>query len=128
MLTCYLFSAVEGQVLDHGQPIRQAHVRRRYHWTWGGKTYEEVTTTDDDGRFHFPIAKQRMLWGWILVHQPVISQDIIIEHGGQSYIGWKFTKMNYDDQGEWNGPMRLRFHLELPPSRHTTGYGNFERI
>lgn len=125
-----LFSEVNGRLLLNGQPAAGATVEREYYWRWGEKNYKDTVVADSDGRFHFPVATGRTLFGMLMIHQPVIEQKMKVDHQGKSYDIWEFMKMDYDFDSELaragrsKRPLRLvcrleqdmRVNLDLGPS------------
>lgn len=111
----YLFSAVTGTVLDHGEPVRDAEVRRTYTWAWKETTATDRAHTDAAGRFALPAITGSSVTGALLPHEPVVTQEIVIERRGVVYKAWSFTKHNYRNNGELGGALRLTCRLEDPP-------------
>lgn len=113
----FLFSEVQGVVLDKGKPVQDAEVERIYNWGWKDVTKQEKTTTDQEGRFHFNPVVESTFFGSILPHEPVITQKILIRYQGIDYKAWMFTKHNYEENGELNGrPIHLICNLDSEPS------------
>ena len=119
-----LFSPVNGVVLFNGEPVAGAALTRSWFWHWKDRRGEDVTHTDAAGRFSFPAVYGSSLLGGILPHEPVIEQKIIIDHAGDSYRAWVYTKGLYSENGERNGmPIRLTCRLESEPSRKEGIFG-----
>lgn len=115
--TLYLFSSVQGVVLDKGKPVPGAEVERIYNWGWKDLTGQEKIVTGPDGSFHFDPVVESSFWASILPHEPVVTQKILIRHGGVEYKAWMFTRHNYEENGELNGkPVRLTCDLGSEPS------------
>lgn len=110
--TLYLFSEVEGTVVQNGQPVAGVEVEQEYHWRWGDVRRRTTVTTDAQGRFHFPEATGTSLTASLVPHEPVITQRITLRHQGSEHKGWVFTKHDYDRLGEVQG-RRLSFVCDL---------------
>ncbi len=84
MPTFYLFSPIEGTVLSNGKPVSHTKVVRTSISGWfdGRKKYREETTTDENGKFNFPVRIAKfsgsMLFSW-LPHEAVITQEILLD-------------------------------------------------
>ena len=67
-------------------------------------------------------------FGSLIPHEPVVQQTIVIRSGGTEYQAWKFTKHNYDANGEAGRALKLRCELgaknefHLLDARAKTGY------
>jgi hypothetical protein len=117
-----LFSEVRGVVLANGSPAADATVERT--WDWGRKPGSDRARTDAEGRFALPAVLRRSLLASILPHEPVIRQEMHIEHGGERRQAWLFVKHNYEVDGERKGrPIRATFHLEAEPENREGIYG-----
>lgn len=133
-----LFSPLSGVVLDHGEPVAGALVKRHVHWIWGHRTRDDAITTDVDGRFAFAALEDTMLLGSLLPHEPRVEQRIAIEHGGRSHLAWSLDKRNYEANGELihfdearglvplrdpSRPMRITCRLEAAEHRNGKVHG-----
>lgn len=117
--TLYLFSEVEGIVLQDGQPVEGAVVEQEYYWHWGDQRRTSTTLTDQNGHFHLPAVTGKSLTSQFFPHEPVIVQYLRIRHAGQSYKGWFHSKHNYDEKGEYGeSPLRLQCDLRDKPGPH----------
>lgn len=117
--TLYLFSEVNGIVLLDGKPVQGVEVDQEYSWHWGDKKDRKVTTTDAQGRFHFPLITGKSFTAGLLPHEPVIDQRMRLYYQGKEYQGWFHSKHNYDDLGELNGrPLNLVCDLNDEPAPH----------
>ncbi len=119
-----LFSEVHGVILKSGQPVANARVERRYTWAWkNDRKFQDHTTTDTQGRFHFPAAMETSFWGGVLSHQPQILQIINIHYDDKIYRAWNLEKRNYEVNGEVNGQaLKLLCDLDSEPSTKEGGY------
>jgi hypothetical protein len=118
----YLFSEVEGVVVDGGAPVAGAVIEREYVWEWNDKRGSDRIETDASGRFKFPAITGSSLMASLLPHEPAINQKILIRANGQTYEGWISTKPNYTQNGELDGkPIKLHCDLKTPPKRTSTG-------
>ncbi|MGY4533728.1 hypothetical protein ACVW0Y_002861 [Pseudomonas sp. TE3786] len=116
--TLYLFSEVNGIVLLDGKPVQGVEVDQEYHWHWKDEKARRVTTTDAQGRFHFPLITGKSLTA-ALPHEPVVEQRMRLYYQGKEYQGWYQSKHNYDDLGELNGrPLNLVCDLNDEPAPH----------
>ena len=114
-----LFSAVEGVVLERGQPVPGAQIERSYSWTWKKQQGTDQASTDAQGRFQFPAIQGSSFFRGFLPHEPMVEQTILIHHGGKTYKAWMFDKRNYEQNGELAGkPIVLSCSLETEP-RHS---------
>lgn len=122
-----MFSAVQGVVTDHGQPVAGATIERQFKWAWKGETGVDRTQTDAEGRFHFsPIWRSSFLGG-LLPHEPSVEQEITIEQAGKRFTAWQFVRDSYDENSELFGQsIRLHCDLSTPPSKHMLEH-NFVR-
>ena len=107
-----LFSEVRGTVLQHGQPVAHARVSREYRWAWKQHTGVDETTTDGQGRFHFPAIAGRSFTARWLPHEPSVRQTITVEFAGRRHPVWAHDKANSRDHGEIGGPIVLTCPLD----------------
>ncbi|HWU76938.1 MAG TPA: DUF6795 domain-containing protein [Rhodanobacter sp.] len=122
-----LFSAVKGVVLNHGEPVQGARIERSYKWAWKDRSGGDQTVTDDKGEFALPAIWGHSLLGSLLPHEPVVDETMLIQHGGQTYKAWMFTRGNYTENGELNGrPIVLVCRLEAEVTHHDQVYGMCE--
>lgn len=109
-----LFSAVDGQMLDHGKPVSGLKIERSYSWNAEDDApkpgdlvlHKDVVVTDQQGRFHFDEVKGDPQ----IEHdygRPVVSiiQDIDWLKGNEQrvsmFYGWRD---NYDSAQETGYP------------------------
>ncbi len=119
-----LFSAVEGVVLDHGEPVAGASIERAYKWVWKDEQGHDETTSTPDGRFSLPEIRGSSFFGSFLPHEPIVKQSIVIHHGGKDYEAWIYDKRNYEVNGELDGrPIRLRCDLATEDKEGGEIYG-----
>jgi len=117
--TLTLFSEIRGRVMQDGKPVSGAEVERSYRWHWKDQVGADKTTTDTHGEFSFPAVTGSTFLGSLMPHEPVIEQTIIIRTGGNEYQAWKYSKHNYDANGEFPGrTLRLRCDLADAPTYH----------
>lgn len=116
--TLTLFSDVSGSVIQNGKPVAGAEIERRYHWHWKDQQTSETTVTDAQGRFQFPAATASSFFGSLIPHEPVVQQTILIRSGGTEYRAWKYTKHNYEANGEVGRALRLRCELGSEDAYH----------
>lgn len=124
--TLYLFSEVEGVVLQDGQPVEGAVIEQEYVWHWGDQRRTSTTLTDQHGHFQFPVVAGKSLTAQFIPHEPVIVQYLRIRYDGHSYKGWFHAKHNYDVKGEYGeSPLRLQCDLRDDPGSHaeTASFG-----
>ena len=108
-----LFSEVNGVVLKDGKPVANAEVTRYFHWHWKDRKSNESTTTNSQGEFHFDAVREKSVTASLMFHEPLVSQDIKIFVDGQEYKAWRFTKHDYEDNGELNGrAIKMKCALE----------------
>ncbi|PIE83284.1 MAG: hypothetical protein CSA09_02090 [Candidatus Contendobacter odensis] len=96
-----VFSEVKGIVLQNGVPIANATIEQRYFL--GDKPYSNTTASDSQGQFKFPVAYSSSFFRSIMPHEPIVRQKIFIQHNGESYEAWNYTKRNYRVNGERDG-------------------------
>ena len=112
-----LFSEVNGVVLKDGKPVANAEVVRYYHWHWKDSKSTESTTTNDKGEFHFEAVREKSMTASLMFHEPLITQEIKIRLDDQEYKAWRFTKHDYQNNGELNGrAIKMTCDLETEPS------------
>jgi hypothetical protein len=109
MPTFYLFSPIEGTILSNGKPVANAKIVRTSisgWFDWSSK-YTEETTTDENGKFSFPVRKAKfsgsMLFSWF-PHEAVITQEILLNQWWRTHFIWWAVKRNYDLYGELKNP------------------------
>ena len=108
-----LFSEVNGVVLKDGKPVANAEVTRYWHWHWKDKKSTERTITNNKGEFHFDTIRKKSTTASLMFHEPLITQDIKIFVGNEEYKAWRFTKHDYENNGELNGrPINIKCSLE----------------
>src|SRR5437899_2930988 len=93
-----LVSPLSGTLVANGKPVAGAKVTRRYHSHWYKDQVEEVVRTDAKGYFEFKGAWKKAVVE--VLHQPVIEEQVIVEHNSTNYTVLDVTKMNYDSFGE----------------------------
>lgn len=112
----HLFSAVQGIVVQKGQPVKGAVVEREYFWHWKDTREKLQAETNANGEFHFADVTATSHLGRLLPHEPVVQQTIRITHQGQTYTAWAFDKADYDANSELEGkPISLICDLDQPP-------------
>jgi len=112
----YVFSEMNGTVLDNGKPVEGAILKRRGDH-YNDKVYEGTTSTDKEGKFHFAAISTWSLRP--LMWETVIDQDIVISYEGKEYLGWRSYKRNPHQRGELvneedrsSQPINCSFNLE----------------
>jgi len=117
----YVFSEMNGTVLDNGKPVEGAILKRRGDH-YNDKVYEDTTSTDKEGKFHFAAISTWSLRP--LMWETVIKQDIMIYHDGKEHIGWSAFKQNTHQRGELVDeedknatPINCVFHLDQDDSK-----------
>lgn len=90
-----LTSDLSGIVTKNGKPVEGAEILFRADSHWYGESEEKVVITGTNGEFEIP--QWNLVRSLVLVHQPVIKQEIIIRFEGKAYEGWKYTRMSYTD-------------------------------
>lgn len=137
MLKLCLFSPVKGIVVKNGQPVVGAVIERTCKWNWKGyKNEGDQTITDEKGEFSLP-----GIYSWLSVvqlvpHEPVIHQQILIKHEGETYNAWAHCKHEYGEFAELDiaeavgalhglhgQPIRLYCELTVEPKNHGGGWG-----
>jgi hypothetical protein len=128
MFKVCLFSPVKGKVVNKGQLVVGAVIERSYDWAWKDQKGHDQTETDQNGEFSLPAIYGTMILGSVLPHEPVIEQDIIINHEGTAYKAWHCYKREYDEFGELRGvlkqcPITLYCDLQSTFRRFEIGSG-----
>jgi len=117
--TLTLFSEVTGVVLRDGKPVAGAEVERRYIWHWKDQKGSDKALTDAKGEFKFPAITGSTFLGSLIPHEPVVQQSIVIRYSGSEIHAWKYTKHNYEANGEFPGrKLRMRCDLNGQPTYH----------
>ncbi len=98
-----MFSEVQGVVLKDGKPVAGAKVVREYTWAWNDASQKDEIITGTDGKFQFTLTNRLSLLTSIFPHEPVIHQKITITSESKEYLAWRFSKHDYDENGELNG-------------------------
>jgi hypothetical protein len=93
-----LVSPLSGTIVANGKPVDGATVTRNYHSHWYKEDVETVTHTDANGNFEFDGAWKNAAVD--VLHQPVVEEQIVVEHKGKTYTVFVVTKMNYECFGE----------------------------
>lgn len=94
----YPFSGFDGVIVYQGTPLKHTTVKRTY--DWNGTIHEDITQTDENGRFHFSsvaIEARESL------SQFVSSQSIFIYHEDNEIQIWSCGKILEDEFGEFGG-------------------------
>lgn len=66
-------------VAGDGSGVPGVTVVRRWEWGWNGRTGEEVTVTDGEGRFEFGTVTGRSLSARIAPHEPSIRIQLVAQ-------------------------------------------------
>ena len=91
-------------------------VTRSYNWHWKSKKASDSVTTASDGGFAFDAVFADSFSGKWMPHEPVIEQQIVIEHGGSRFEAYIKAKRDYDENSELNGrAFRLECELNRTP-------------
>ena len=124
MAKMVIFSAVQGRVLEQGEPVAGAVVEREFRWAWKDETGTDRATSGADGSFSLPAIERSSFLGSLLPHEPMVRQTILIRHGGKTYKAWMFDKGNYDNNGELKGrPIVMVCRLENAPKKTGEVFG-----
>ncbi len=112
-----LFSPVSGVVLDGGQPVAGAVVKRSY--LWSDLRREDETVTDQAGEFAFEAGLVKSLLWSIIPHSPAIMQSITIHIGDRQFDAWTYQKGDYALNSESSGkPFSIRCELTDEAQEH----------
>jgi hypothetical protein len=99
-----LASPVGGQLLDDREPVANATVTRTMDVAMLGQTATQTTTTNEDGKFSFPIAVSerffRNLFRRVVPHEPNISVNYRVEINNETRLFLSLTKSTYDEGAE----------------------------
>ncbi|MEM9061385.1 MAG: carboxypeptidase-like regulatory domain-containing protein [Pseudomonadota bacterium] len=123
--TLTLFSEMNGRlVTTDGAPVSGASIKRTWKWAWDESEGEDITTTDDDGRFSFDKVTARSFSAGILPHEPSVFQEISTPGDEGPVILWYARKSSYDDMSELGGrPFRVVCQLSKEPIEGALFYG-----
>ena len=111
-----VFSAVEGIVIQDGEPIKNAIIKRTY--TWDGNDITDEIKTNEKGEFSLPEKYESSIWAFF-PHNPSIIQFIKVYVNDVEFQAWGYQKGNYDSNGELNGKsMQLLCDLDSPKETH----------
>jgi len=108
----YIFSEVDGVVHLNGKPLPNVEVIQYYRSEEYNQSATNPTTTDNQGKFHFPAVTKYAFFGYPV--EPVNEQKITIVHNNTEYKGWWYFKHNYDDNGEIDKKISLTCDLSAP--------------
>jgi hypothetical protein len=103
MAKIYLFSEVQGVVMNQGKPVVGAVVEQQYFWHWKSERGQTEVKTDAEGKFTFPAIIKSSLMASVLPHEPFIEQTILIKQEDNTYKAWMFDKRDYEKNGELEG-------------------------
>ena len=95
-----LFSALEGQLTLQGKPATGAKINL---WIkWKNEEGEHFSfTADENGFFHIP--QKVATYKENALAQIVITQEITVEYGNESYLIWTLSKTSIHQFGELGG-------------------------
>ncbi len=103
-----VFSSVNGTITLNGEPVKGAKVIRRVE-DRDGKSKNDETITDENGKFTMPARHERFLnpiqevYGW---------QYIDVIHNGETKEIWYFVKGNEGENTEFGeSPINLKCEL-----------------
>ncbi len=112
-----LASPMEGVVVNNGEPVEGAVVKRTLHWK--ESSFEDAVVTTSAGVFALPERTTKALLWKFLPHEPVIKQKIHIEFEGKTYLAWRYTKHDYEMNGEREGrPLNLLCEIQAETRSH----------
>lgn len=89
-----LFSALEGQVKQAGQPLAGARLVREWDFPENKVQGRDEATTDASGHFRFGVVLHPYRRARFFPQEPVVVQAIRISHGGTDWRVWSATKMD----------------------------------
>ncbi|WP_045825405.1 DUF6795 domain-containing protein [Teredinibacter turnerae] len=105
-----LTTDISGVVTKNGNPVEGAEIIFQANSHWYGMWGEKVIVTNEDGEFEIPQWKKvRPL---VLVHQPVIEQNITIRLNDKTYEAWSYTRTSYSDSLDGANGINLFCELE----------------
>ncbi len=122
-----LFSALEGQVMQNGQPLANATLVREWDFPENKVRGRDEATTDANGQFRLPVVLHPYRRSRFFPQQPVVVQLIRVSHGGTEWRVWAATKMNLKAGTEISSdvidgtapdqPLKVVMDLDLPQAR-----------
>lgn len=105
-----LFSPVSGKLVAAGKPLAGVTVKRWYKGGYSSKEATDITQTDPNGQFSFPVATFSSLMAGIVPHEPVVTQRVFVVVDGQDVQVYGMVKHNYELNGEFGGqPLKFVF-------------------
>lgn len=116
--TFVLFSPFSGTaVTDDGAPAAGIKIERSWKWGWNNETGSDHATTDNQGRFSFPVIEGHSFTASFMPHEPHITQSLIASMASGEVEIWHAIKKSYDLNSELNGkPTRVVCRLDKEPS------------
>ena len=121
-----LFSAMTGQLLMHGEPIRHAKIRRVVNF---GETPEDdltdYTETDGEGRFSFDEKSHRGLSNYFLI-EFACRQQLFVTIDGIEQEFWAAVKMSPEANAEARGkPLKAVCELAADETYRSIDFGSY---
>ena len=108
MGSVYLFSEVDGVILQEGEPLKNTKIIRYFEY---GSIEKDETITNSKGEFHFAAIRRSSLASLLPV-EFVVAQSIVVEHNGQEDKIWSNTKRSKSRNSELGG-VALRLKCEI---------------
>jgi hypothetical protein len=123
--TLVLCSEFNGKLInEQGEAVPNVKIIRRWKWEWASKTGEEVTYTDDQGKFSFEQVNGSSFSARIIPHEPGIDTEVVAFTENKEVTLFAIEKSNYSVDGELNdtalkGPgINLKCRSDLKPGVH----------
>jgi hypothetical protein len=102
MASLVLFSSIEGQLVNNGQPVAGSLITRTWFWHNKDVRGSDSTTTDAQGRFTLPAVTSGNLMARLMPHEPVVQQQMHARIGNDDVKLWGTFKRNYLQAGEFD--------------------------
>ena len=113
-----LCSPFSGRAMTQaGEPAAGITVVRTWKWGWNDKTGTDRTTTDENGKFSFPVVNGSSFSASLLPHEPNVLQTITAHTDSGEVEIWSATKKTYDLNSEMKGrPVHVKCFVDKEPS------------
>ncbi len=122
-----LFSALEGQVIQAGQPLAGATIVREWDFPENKVLGRDEATTDASGHFRLAAILHPYRRARFFPQEPLVVQTIRVSHGGMEWRVWSASKMDLKAGTESNSdvtdgtspaqPIKIVIDLDSPRAR-----------
>lgn len=98
MFESYLFAALEGTLIQDGEPVAGATIIREAMLGDESKTFTDQAITDEQGHFRFPEMKTRSLRAKFMLEK-VVFQQLLLIRGDERVEIYDYVRRSFT-QGE----------------------------